>query len=110
MDMPASIQLPAPELANLMELESNMRIMSSSANGRDALAKSIVTDDYISKLIPLVEEAEDLEDLTDLHRLCNIMKMILLLNDTTIIEHAVSDECVLGVVGALEYDPDFPTP
>ena len=109
MDLQASIQLPAPELANLMELESNMRIMSSSANGRDALAKSIVTDDYISKLIPLVEEAEDLEDLTDLHRLCNIMKMILLLNDTSIIEHAVSDECVLGVVGALEYDPDFPS-
>lgn len=86
-----------------------MRIMSSTANGRDALAKSIMADDYISKLIPLVEMAEDLESLQDLHRLCNIMKTIILLNDTSIIEHAVSDECVLGVVGALEYDPDFPS-
>lgn len=85
-----------------------MRAMSSTANGRDALAKSIMADDYISKLIPLVDMAEDLESLHDLHRLCNIMKTIILLNDTSIIEHAVSDECVVGVVGALEYDPDFP--
>ena len=86
-----------------------MRLMSASAAGRDALAKAIMADDYIGKLIPLVEMAEDLESLTDLHRLCNITKIIILLNDTSIIEHAVSDECVLGVVGALEYDPDFPS-
>jgi len=46
--------------------------------------------------------AEDLESLADLHRLCNIVKTIILLNDSTIIEHVVSDNCVLGVVGALE--------
>lgn len=109
MDMPTAIQLPPAELAALGDLESNMRIMSSTQNGRDALAKSIMSDDYINKLIPLVETAEDLESLQDLHRLCNIMKIILLLNDTSIIEHAVSDDCVLGVVGALEYDPDFPS-
>ncbi|KAF4126560.1 protein phosphatase 4 regulatory subunit 3 [Geosmithia morbida] len=106
---PLTITLPAAELGNLPEIESSMRIMSSTANGRDALSKSIMADDYISKLIPLVEMAEDLESLHDLHRLCNIMKTILLLNDTSIIEHAVSDDCVLGVVGALEYDPDFPS-
>lgn len=82
--------------------------MSQTANGRDALAKFIMGEDYIGKLIPLVELAEDLESLSDLHRLCNIMKTTILLNDTSIIEHAVSDACVLGVVGALEYDPDFP--
>ncbi|KAK1759458.1 putative suppressor of mek1 protein [Echria macrotheca] len=108
-DMPTTIQLPNPELGILAELESNMRIMSSSPSGRDALAKAIIGDDYINKLLPLVEMAEDLESLPDLHKLCNIMKVILLLNDTGIIEHAVSDDCVLGVVGALEYDPDFPS-
>lgn len=107
--MPAPVSLPAADLGNLAEMESSMRIMTSTANGRDALAKAIMAEDYIGKLIPLVEMAEDLESLPDLHRLCNIMKTILLLNDTTIIEHAVSDDCVLGVVGALEYDPDFPS-
>ncbi|PHH81756.1 hypothetical protein CDD82_7926 [Ophiocordyceps australis] len=108
-EVPAPVSLPPAELGNLAEIESSMRMMASTANGRDALAKSIMAQNYIGKLIPLVEMAEDLESLPDLHRLCNIMKTVLLLNDTTIIEHAVSDECVLGVVGALEYDPDFPS-
>lgn len=104
-----SVSLPVAELGRLHEIETQMRLMSNTANGRDALAKFIMADDYIGKLIPLVEMAEDLESLPDLHRLCNIMKTIILLNDTTIIEHAVSDENLLGVVGALEYDPDFPS-
>ncbi|KAH7035264.1 component of IIS longevity pathway SMK-1-domain-containing protein [Microdochium trichocladiopsis] len=109
MDMVNSISLPPASFPNLPEIESQMRIMSGSANGRDALTKFVISEDYISKLIPLVSEAEDLEALNDLHRLCNIMKIIILLNDTSIIERAVSDECVIGVVGALEYDPDFPS-
>jgi protein phosphatase-4 regulatory subunit 3 len=109
MDMPAALQLPPADLGTLHELDMAIRSLSQSPAGRDALAKTIMSEDYINKLIPLVEMAEDLESLPDLHRLCNIMKTILLLNDTSIIEHAVSDECVLGVVGALEYDPDFPT-
>ncbi|KAL7628880.1 Platinum sensitivity protein [Parahypoxylon ruwenzoriense] len=109
MDMPNPISLPQASMASLAEIESQMRDMSGSANGRDALTKYVLTEDYIGKLIPLVSDAEDLESLNDLHRLCNIMKIIILLNDTSIIEHAVSDECVIGVVGALEYDPDFPS-
>lgn len=109
MDLPSSVNLPAAELKFLPEIEGSMRVMSQTANGRDALAKFIMGEDYIGKLIPLVEMAEDLESLPDLHRLCNIMKTVILLNDTSIIEHAVSDGCVLGVVGALEYDPDFPS-
>jgi protein phosphatase-4 regulatory subunit 3 len=109
MDMPNPITLPEATMSNLAEIEAQMRMMSSSVNGRDALTKYVLTEDYIGKLIPIVTDAEDLESLTDLHRLCNIMKIIILLNDTSIIEHAVSDECVIGVVGALEYDPDFPS-
>lgn len=109
MDLPNPVSLPNPELGNLGDIESAMRGLNTTNNGRDALAKYIHAEGYISKLLPLVELAEDLESVSDLHRLCNIMKTIILLNDTTIIEQAVSDEFVLGVVGALEYDPDFPT-
>jgi protein phosphatase-4 regulatory subunit 3 len=108
-DMPPSIQLPPPDLSSLPELDMAIRNLSQTPQGRDALAKVIMNEGYIDKLAPLVEMAEDLESLPDLHRLCNIMKTILLLNDASIIERAVSDECVMGVVGALEYDPEFPT-
>jgi len=105
------VMLPPPELGNLAEVENIMRAASSTAPGRDALAKFIMAPEslYIPKLVPLVDMAEDLEDLPDLHKLCNIMKTLILLNDTAIIEFVVRDEAILGVVGALEYDPDFPS-
>ncbi|RKF61240.1 Uncharacterized protein OnM2_044032 [Erysiphe neolycopersici] len=103
------ITLPTPSLASLPEVEMQMRGIQLTDQGRDALTKYVLTEDYIQKLVPLVEMAEDMEDLASLHRLCNIMKTLILLNDTTILELSVSDGVVMGVVGALEYDPDFPT-
>lgn len=87
----------------------NIRGHTNTQSGRDALGKFILNEEYLKRLIPLVDMAEDLEDLPSLHRLCSIMKNLILLNDTQIIEYAVTDEVVLGVVGALEYDPDFPS-
>ncbi|KAK4193870.1 component of IIS longevity pathway SMK-1-domain-containing protein [Podospora australis] len=109
MDIPAVIQLPPAELGALADMENVFRHLAQSQPGREVLAKAVVTEDYIPKLGALVELAEDLESLVDLHRLCGIMKTILMLNDTAIIEIAVTDECILGVVGAMEYDPDFPS-
>ncbi|KAL8905833.1 MAG: hypothetical protein Q9171_006517 [Xanthocarpia ochracea] len=103
------LALPRPELSNLDDIASLMRTVIATPQGRDSLSKLVISEDYIRKLVPLVTMAEDLESLDDLHHLCNIMKMLVLLNDTQIIEHVVTDEVVMGVVGALEYDPDFPT-
>ena len=106
---PVSFNLPSPELGNLDEIEGTIRGASNTNGGREALAKFLIREEYLLRLIPLVEMAEDLESLPDLHRLCNIMKALILMNDNSIIEHVVTDDIILGVVGALEYDPDFPT-
>ncbi|RMD44753.1 hypothetical protein DV735_g292, partial [Chaetothyriales sp. CBS 134920] len=106
--MAPSFSLGPPELANLDEIEQTIRAASMTQAGRDAMAKFLIGDEYLLKLIALVGVAEDLESLADLHRLCKIMKALILLNDNTIIEHLVDDDIILGVVGALEYDPDFP--
>ena len=105
--------LPQPEIGNLDDIEHAMRGIASTPQGRDALAKFVISEDYIRKLIPLVEVAEDLESLKDLHWLCNIMKMLILLNDSQIIDHIVNEEVVFGVIGALECQytgapPPFP--
>lgn len=94
--------LPPPDLSHLPDIEAMVRGAGGSQQGRDALSRMILAENYISKLIPLVEMAEDLEDLPDLHKLCNIMKTIILFNDHAIIEHIVTDDVVFGVVGALE--------
>lgn len=104
-----TLSLPNPGLGNLAEIESQVRSLHASPQGREALMKYVLNEDYIPKLIPLVEMAEDMEDLPSLHRLCNIMKTVILLNDPNIMDLVVSDELILGVVGALEYDPDFPS-
>ena len=96
------VMLPHPDLGNLAEVDQMMRGASTTPAGRDSLAKFVIGDDYLRKLVPLVEVAEELQALTELHRLSNIMKMLILLNDTQIIEYVASDDIVLGVVGALE--------
>lgn len=107
--IPNTIALPRPELGNLSEIEQVMRAAAATQIGRDALSKFILRDEYVMKLLPLVSIAEDLESLPDLHRLCNIMKSLILLNDNAIVELVVSDHVINAVVGALEYDPEFPT-
>ncbi|KAK6335928.1 Platinum sensitivity protein [Orbilia blumenaviensis] len=104
-----SVKLPKPELSILANIENMMHTLTINAAGRDSLAKFIINDDYIPKLVPLLDTAEDMEMLPELFSLCRIMKIIILLNDSTIIEYIVTDEVVMGVVGILEYDPDFPT-
>jgi protein phosphatase-4 regulatory subunit 3 len=101
-DPSQGLVLPEPDIGNLGEIENTMRMANNTAPGREALAKFVVSQEYIAKLVPLVQIAEDFESLPDLHRLCNIMKTIILLNDNTIMEQAVRDDWVLGVVGALE--------
>ena len=97
--MTTSFTLNIPELGNLDEIEQNIRQASVTQGGREALAKFLLREEYLLKLIPLVEIAEDLESLSDLHRLCNIMKALILMNDNSIIEHLVDDNIIIGVVG-----------
>ena len=99
---PSPLHLPQPEIGNLEEIEHAMRNIATTVAGRDALAKFVISEEYIRKLIPLVEMAEDLESLKDLHLLCNIMKLLILLNDSQIIDHIVTENVVFGVIGALE--------
>jgi protein phosphatase 4 regulatory subunit 3 len=89
-------------MSNLADVEQTMRLAINTAPGREALTKYIITNDYVAKLCSLVSIAEDFESLEDLHRLCSIMKSIILLNDNTIMETVVKDDLVQGVVGALE--------
>ncbi|WPH03004.1 Hypothetical protein R9X50_00587800 [Acrodontium crateriforme] len=107
----APLSLPEPHLGKLDHVENAIRNAATTQGSREEMIKFIMNPEsnYILKLTPLVTMAEDLESLPDLHRMCNIMKHLILLNDTSIIEFIVTDPVIMGVVGALEYDPDFPS-
>ncbi|KAL0070111.1 Platinum sensitivity protein [Marasmius tenuissimus] len=85
-----------------------------------------VTSDYIKQLIDVFHAAEETESLENLHALCNLIQTIcalhtsptwatrtltslsVMLNDHSMYEHILDDDLFFGVVGILEYDPEFP--
>ncbi|KKA28552.1 hypothetical protein TD95_002232 [Thielaviopsis punctulata] len=105
---PSPVALPPADIGKLYEIDQAIRVLSSQPVNREALCKYITSDNYIPGLISVFNDAEDLESINDLYLLCGIMKQIILLNDTSIIEQIVTTECIDGVIGALEYDPDYP--
>ncbi|BGO88519.1 hypothetical protein NBRC10512_003383 [Rhodotorula toruloides] len=101
--------LPEPSLGNIAKVENAIRQLSRTVVGRERAASVIVRTGYIEKLVKVQQEAEDLESIEELHALCRVMQAIFHLNDNAIFEHVLKDEVIIGVVGILEYDPDFPT-
>ncbi|KAG5517964.1 hypothetical protein PMAC_000419 [Pneumocystis sp. 'macacae'] len=101
--------LPAPELSNLPEIDAIVLKANQTTFGKESLAKFVLNENYVQRLVSLLDVCEDLEILNDLHLLCSIMKNIILVNDAAIIEYILRDDIILGVVGILEYDPEFTT-
>lgn len=102
------VYLPEPTLPMLREIEDLVHLAMTSIGRRESLAKFVLSEDYVSKLIATLELAEDMESINDLHRLCNIVKALILLNDASIFESILREDVFMGIAGILEYDPEFP--
>ncbi|TKY84972.1 hypothetical protein EX895_006052 [Sporisorium graminicola] len=101
--------LPEPSLANLEKIDAMLK--DTTARGpmmREKLTTWLMEAHYIRKLVPFFHTVEELEALPSLHMLCTVMQTILLLNDSFLFEYILQDDVFLGVVGMLEYDPEFP--
>ncbi|XP_057429694.1 uncharacterized protein LOC130722858 [Lotus japonicus] len=73
------------------------------------LTELVLSDqDFFRKLIEVFRVCEDLEDMDSLHMIFKIIKGIILLNSTQIFERIFSDEFIMDIIGALEYDPEVP--
>ncbi|KAH6914786.1 nuclear protein [Coprinopsis sp. MPI-PUGE-AT-0042] len=100
--------LPQPRLGIIGEIERAIKALARTALMKERICEYIQHEDYIKSLIEVMNAAEDLESLENLHALCSLMQTILMLNDHTMFEHVLDDDLFFGVVGMLEYDPDFP--
>ncbi|EKM79939.1 hypothetical protein AGABI1DRAFT_72653 [Agaricus bisporus var. burnettii JB137-S8] len=101
--------LPSPQLGIIGEIERAIKALSRTQPVKERICEYIQQEEYIKSLIDVLRAAEDLESLENLHALCSLMQTILMLNDHTLYEHILEDDIFYGVVGMLEYDPDFPT-
>ncbi|XP_015282420.1 PREDICTED: serine/threonine-protein phosphatase 4 regulatory subunit 3B isoform X1 [Gekko japonicus] len=112
-DMPETshlIDLPTCELNKLEEIADLVTSVLSSPIRREKLALALENEGYIKKLLQLFQLCENLENTEGLHHLYEIIRGILFLNKATLFEVMFSDECIMDVVGCLEYDPALAQP
>ncbi|XP_036353937.2 serine/threonine-protein phosphatase 4 regulatory subunit 3B isoform X2 [Ochotona princeps] len=104
------IDLPSCELNKLEEIADLITSVLSSPIRREKLALALENEGYIKKLLQLFQACENLENTEGLHHLYEIIRGILFLNKATLFEVMFSDECIMDVVGCLEYDPALAQP
>ncbi|XP_072907125.1 serine/threonine-protein phosphatase 4 regulatory subunit 3B [Hemitrygon akajei] len=105
-----TIDLPPCELNKLEEIADLVTSVISSPIRREKLALALENEGYIKKLLQLFRVCEDLDNTEGLHHLYEIIRGILFLNKAALFEGMFSDECIMDVVGCLEYDPSLPHP
>ncbi|KAJ3233192.1 Platinum sensitivity protein [Chytriomyces hyalinus] len=101
--------LPTPSMGAIKEIEETVFAASKGAYGRNQLSKFILAENYVEKLLPLLEMCEDMESTDELYSLSHIVKMIVFLNEPKIYEYILQDDVFPIIVGMLEYDREYPS-
>uniref|UniRef100_A0A8C1LA92 Serine/threonine-protein phosphatase 4 regulatory subunit 3 n=1 Tax=Cyprinus carpio TaxID=7962 RepID=A0A8C1LA92_CYPCA len=104
------LELPPCELSRLEEVAELVASSLPSPLRREKLSLALENEGYIRKLLELFRVCEDLENREGLHHLYDIIKGIFLLNRTALFEVMFSEECIMDVIGCLEFDPSLPQP
>ncbi|KAI0035668.1 component of IIS longevity pathway SMK-1-domain-containing protein [Vararia minispora EC-137] len=100
--------LPQPALGIIPEIDRAIKQLSRTASIKEKICEYIQRAEYLKAMIDVLHQAEDLESLENLHPLCVLMQTILMMNDHGMYEHILEDDIFMGVIGMLEYDPEFP--
>ncbi|XP_016378967.1 serine/threonine-protein phosphatase 4 regulatory subunit 3B [Sinocyclocheilus rhinocerous] len=99
------LELPPCEPGCLEELEELVMSVLPSPVRREKLALALLSSGYIRKLLQLFRASEEEGDRRGLQQLHQIVRGLLLLNKATLLEVMFSDDCIMDVVGCLEYEP-----
>lgn len=99
------VELPPCEPGRLEEIAELVTSVLSSPIRREKLAIALVSTSYIKKLLQLFRTCEEADDREGLHHLYEIVRGVLFLNKATLFEVMFADDCIMDVVGCLEYDP-----
>ncbi|KAI1240394.1 hypothetical protein IHE44_0008814 [Lamprotornis superbus] len=104
------MDLPTCELSRLGEIADLVTSARLSRIRKRRLALALRNEDYIPKLLQLFQVCEREKNTKGLHLLFDIVRGILYLDNSILFEVMFSDECILDVVGCLEYDPCLTQP
>ncbi|XP_050998173.1 protein PPP4R3C-like [Acomys russatus] len=104
------VQMPNCELSTLENIADLIAFVKHAPRHRGRLALILENENYIKKLLQLFNTCENQKNIEGLHYLHNIIRGILFLNNTSLFKIMFSDECIMDVVGCLEYDPHLDQP
>ncbi|MCD7449350.1 hypothetical protein HAX54_051539 [Datura stramonium] len=100
-------ELPPVELSTLPLILKT--VVESGVADQLLVTELILHDqDFFGKLMDLFRICEDLENVDSLHIIFKIVRGIILLNSSQILEKIFGDELILDIIGCLEYDPEAP--
>ncbi|XP_024425584.2 protein PPP4R3C [Desmodus rotundus] len=102
--------LPNCELGELEKIATFVISAFSSSDSKRKVALILENDNYVKKLLQLFYSCEKAGYTEGLYHLHTIIKGILFLNKMSLLRIMFSDECIMIVVGCLEYDPALPEP
>ncbi|KAJ0249644.1 Binding protein [Hirschfeldia incana] len=100
-------ELPAVELTTLPLI---LKIVTENGmTDQMRLTELVLKDnDFFRNLMGVFKICEELENVDGLHMIFNIVKGIILLNSSQILEKIFGDELIMEIIGCLEYDPGVP--
>ncbi|XP_071404196.1 serine/threonine-protein phosphatase 4 regulatory subunit 3B-like [Pithys albifrons albifrons] len=104
------MDLPTCKLHRLREIANLLTSVRRSRVHKEKVALVLRQKGYIPKLLQLFQVLEHFKDTEGLHLLFDIVRGILYLDEAILFEVMFSDECILDVVGCLEYDPCLAQP
>ncbi|KAJ2726586.1 Platinum sensitivity protein [Coemansia sp. Benny D115] len=102
---PAEEAPPQPSIAALPEIRRIITEAGRTHQMRDRVVTHISSTDFVPQLCAVYEACVDLEATEELHSLFDIVRQMILLNDSSIIECFTKEENILSIVGMLEHDP-----
>lgn len=101
-----------PEDPTTENLELVMEVVNQGSNSqftRLSILSFVVKNQYLTKLVHAFNASEKKHNLVNLYTLTEIVKALILYNETALFEDFLSSEQkILGLVGILEYDPEYP--
>lgn len=93
-------------------LDEVLEIVNQGSNSqytRSHIVRFLIEEKYFQELFHIFKIAEKERDLPTLHLLSDIIKILLVYNESNLLEELLdSEQNVLGFVGILEYDRDYP--
>ncbi|NWH87671.1 PP4R3 phosphatase, partial [Aegithalos caudatus] len=102
--------LPPCEVHRLAEVAELIISALSSASRREKLALALKEEGYIPKLLELFQVCEESQVSQALQYLSAILQGILWLDQAAVLEVMLAKECIMDVVGCLEYGPFLAQP